>query len=231
MTETVCRQGLELSDFELLLWNWKLISVGHGPQFVTNSNTPNCFMLGWIHAFIIVFEFMEPWPTCQASPVFWFIQINEAKNPPYTFHILLWPFDLLWFVLLSVTPTFRIHLLSLSAVFAPLLQCNTICLILPFCVYIPITPYTISLQRLGQCHIFMKCQIIILWLVLSLDWLCPLWYPEEHDRCHSLQHHYCLCPLISHATPPIPTPAHKSCLGVVSRIRPGANHSDQVMFG
>ena len=110
MTETVCRQGLELSDFELLLWNWKLISVGHGPQFVTNSNTPNCFILGWIHAFIIVFEFMEPWATCQASPVFWFIQLNEAKNPPCTFHILLWPFDLLWFVLLSVTPTFRINL-------------------------------------------------------------------------------------------------------------------------
>ena len=191
-----------------------------------------------------------------SQPCLWFIQINEAKNPPHTFHILLWPFALLWFVLLSVTPTFRVDLsypcqlylyLSCSVILLLLLlllsrfsrvqpcathrrqptrlpcpwdspgkntgvgchfllqcmkvknesevaqscptlsdpidcsppdssihgifqawvlewgaiafsKCNTICLILPFCVYIPITPYTISLQRLGQCHIFSSVQ-------------------------------------------------------------------------
>ena len=92
-----------------------------------------------------------------------------------------------------------------------------------------------SVQSLSCVWLFatpwiVKYQIIILWLVLSLDWLCPLRWAEEHNCCHSLQHHYCLCPLISHATPRIPLPAHKSCLGVVNRIRPGANHSDQVMF-
>ena len=45
-----------------------------------------------------------------SQPCLWFIQINEAKNPPHTFHILLWPFDLPRFVLLSVTPTFRTNL-------------------------------------------------------------------------------------------------------------------------
>ena len=74
-----------------------------------------------------------------------------------------------------------------------------------------------SVQSLSRVWLFatpwiVKCQIIILWLVLSLDWLCPLRYSEEHNCCHSLQHHHCLCPLIPHATPPIPIPAHKSCL-------------------
>lgn len=126
MTETVCRQGLELSDFELLLWNWKLISVGHGPQFVTNSNTPNCFMLGWIHTFIIVFEFMEPWPTCQASLSFGLSKSIEAKN--HSLHVPYSPLTIR--SPLICTPFCHSHLqnsslLSLSAVFAPLLQCNT----------------------------------------------------------------------------------------------------------
>ena len=115
MTEKMCRQWLELSDFEVLIWNWKPFS-GAWPS-VCDKFHHSRLLCTWLDSRIyddclatLAFEFTDPWPTCKASTVSGFIQINEAENPPHTFRLLLWPFSLLWFVLLSATPSFRINL-------------------------------------------------------------------------------------------------------------------------